>query len=653
MNPREYRPEVDGLRAVAVIPVVLFHWSPEWLRGGFLGVDVFFVISGFLITSIVLDDLRCGSFTLQAFWERRVRRILPALVAMVGSTLIAGFVLTPAFDHAALGNQAVAALLSVANLYYWRMSGDYWGQTAEQMPLLHTWSLSVEEQFYLVFPLAVLLIHRRRPAFIPGVILLAIAISLGLFLLGMYRGFIGTFYLLPARAWELAAGGLLATVPQPEFDRCVRRGGEWLPWLAVIGLGMILASYRLVSRMSGSVVLLVVGTVLVLAFSRRGPCGAILSSPPLVYVGKASYSLYLWHWPCLVLAAHPNLQMDAWAAFGVSCFAAVLSYEFIEKYTRRRPGILAAIGFSYLAVLVAAVAMAFSNGEYDTAGFSRPGSHAYVYDLGDVSHDGYRAALARAGKTHDLAVPSFAGDAYREGGVIVGPEARPQVVVIGDSHGATWSHAIRGVTEKLGLTASFYSAMGISPFAILPPEPSQSADRSFSAEAFQRARLKFIASWRPEIVIVGARWSRYEWEDVVGLIRFLDENAGCTLLLEQPPELAITDRSPMQWLAFKKLVPEDGRKVWLPQGNLKRYERGRRLVRRLVEEFPRCEVVPVADLYADDYRVLVLDGRNLLYLDDDHLTDIGSEVAAGRIENAIAKASRVRGEEQPTSATVP
>jgi hypothetical protein len=139
----------------------------------------------------------------------------------------------------------------------------------------------------------------------------------------------------------------------------------------------------------------------------------------------------------------------------------------------------------------------------------------------------------------------------------------------------------------------------------------------------------------PDIVIVCARWSIYKAQDATPLLAFLQRHAGRTLLVEQPPELAIVDRSTIQWLAFKKIRPEEGRRAWLPEGNREQYERGRRLVRQFAAEYPRCEVVPVSDLYTRDSEVLVLDGRDVVYLDDDHLTDFGTELAAGRIEAAI------------------
>jgi len=637
MSARGYRPEIDGLRAVAVIPVVLFHLGLDWLRGGYLGVDVFFVISGFLITSIVLDDLHAGRFSFRDFWARRIRRILPPLLVMVGATLLAACFLTPTFDHPSVGRQAVAALFSVANVHFWRTTGDYWGLQAEQMPLLHTWSLSVEEQFYLLFPLAIWIIHRWRPTWVPAALVLLAATSFGLFLYGLNRSPTATFYLLPTRAWELAVGCGLATVCRPS-GRDAAGPRAWHSWLAIAGLFMILATYSLLPEMNGGVAVTVMGAALVLAFAGSGLCYTILSWPPLVYVGKASYSLYLWHWPFLVFAAHPNVQQNRWLACGLSCIAAVVSYEWIEKTTRRRPGILPAIGFGYLAVLAGAVAMMYSMSEYDTSAFERPTTHAYCYNVGDVDGDEYRRTVARAGRTHELPEPTFAPDAYREGGVIVGTAKAPQVVVLGDSHGATWSHVIREVTSKLDLTTSFYSAMGVSPFVKLPLKTPPAAGAGFDAAVLQASRLAFIEKWHPDIVIVCARWSKYERKDAADLLGFLEQHAGRTLLLEQPPELAITDRDPMKWLAFKHVKPQEGRRFWLPQGNVDRYERGRSLIRQLASEFPRCEVVPVSDLYARDSEVLVLDGGDVLYLDDDHLTDRGTEMAAGRIEEAIVGA---------------
>ena len=202
-----YRPEVDGLRAVAVLAVVLFH-AGLGFPGGYIGVDVFFVISGYLITSLIINDLEQGRFTLTNFWERRARRIIPALAAVVPATLIAGwFLLTPR-DYADLGKSAACQSVFGANFYFWRTTlGGYFAGAADEMPLLHTWSLAVEEQFYLIVPLTLAGLFR-----IPGLrtrrVLFAlfgagILVSLLVSLYGVAHYRVAAFYLLPTRAWEL------------------------------------------------------------------------------------------------------------------------------------------------------------------------------------------------------------------------------------------------------------------------------------------------------------------------------------------------------------------------------------------------------------------------------------------------------------------
>ncbi|MEM8671745.1 MAG: acyltransferase [Planctomycetota bacterium] len=205
----EYRPEIDGLRAFAVIPVILFHFGADWIPGGFVGVDVFFVISGFLITSILKRDLENGTFSIRDFWARRIRRILPAMIFVTACTLAVShaFVFRP--EQLKIGEQALASVLSLANVYFWRHTGDYWGTEAEQSPFLHAWSLSVEEQFYLFFPCILWLIYRYRPRWLQGFVLAGIVGSLALFLWGVEAHPTATFYLLPTRIWELGAGSLL------------------------------------------------------------------------------------------------------------------------------------------------------------------------------------------------------------------------------------------------------------------------------------------------------------------------------------------------------------------------------------------------------------------------------------------------------------
>lgn len=296
----DYRDDVDGLRAVAVMLVLVFHFDLFASgKAGFLGVDVFFVISGYLITAIVLRELGAGRFALGRFYLRRVRRLAPALFATLALTLAAGAVLLLPADFAELSRQTLAAQFYVANLYYWKHV-NYFGLGAGDSFLLHTWSLAVEEQFYLLYPLVLLLLHRalrRHVALAIGLALLA-SFALNVALVGPKPE--ATFYLLPTRAWELLVGGWLAAAGIDQ--RLPRRAGPALGWLGAALIALSVLLYRDTTRFPGAFALLpVLGAAAVIA-ARGGPVSRLLAQPPVVYVGKISYPLYLVHWPVHLFA---------------------------------------------------------------------------------------------------------------------------------------------------------------------------------------------------------------------------------------------------------------------------------------------------------------------------------------------------------------
>lgn len=197
MSAIKYRPEVDGLRAVAVIPVVLFHLGALWVPGGFVGVDVFFVISGYLITAIILKEQSAGTFTFRGFWMRRVRRILPAMLAMLFVTGVASYFIMFGPAWKGIGEQVVSAIFIYANVEMWQLAGNYWGPAAENAPLLHTWSLSVEEQFYLFYPLLLLLLLKFVPKRTFALVLLGTAFSFAVGLYATKHSPSAAFYFLP------------------------------------------------------------------------------------------------------------------------------------------------------------------------------------------------------------------------------------------------------------------------------------------------------------------------------------------------------------------------------------------------------------------------------------------------------------------------
>ncbi|HSV69847.1 MAG TPA: acyltransferase family protein [Methylibium sp.] len=340
---RGYRADIDGLRAVAVLLVLVFHFDLLAAgKAGFVGVDVFFVISGYLITGIVWRQLERGEFGLAAFYRNRVRRLAPALLAVLLLTLAAGLALLLPHELLELGRQALASQFYLANLYFWR-NVSYFGLGADSVFLLHTWSLAVEEQFYLLYPLLLLAVHRGLRRHLGTVLVVAFLLSFALNLAFVERKPEATFYLLPTRAWELLAGALLAARPAAARWMTSARIAAATGAAGIALIAAAVLSYSEATRFPGLFALLpVLGAVgVILAGSGgRGPVAALLSRPGVVYIGRISYPLYLVHWPMHVLAGL-WLQNDyTWplrAALFVAAFVlAALIHHLVEEPIRRR-----------------------------------------------------------------------------------------------------------------------------------------------------------------------------------------------------------------------------------------------------------------------------------------------------------------------------
>ncbi|MDH5679004.1 MAG: acyltransferase, partial [Nitrospinota bacterium] len=334
-----YRPDIDGLRAVAVAPVVLFHAGFSQVSGGFVGVDVFFVISGYLITGIIQRDLEKGEFSLAGFYERRARRILPALYFVLFSCLAAGWFIYLPLDFQFLAKSSISTAFFSSNFFFWQEGGNYFARDSDFFTLLHTWSLAVEEQFYIVYPpVLMFLFYARIPAawIIAGLTLLSV--SLAYSLAGAAPN--AAFYLAPARAWELGLGALLAHGAVPGIQR------RWLREVAAAGgLVAIIASVMLIERSNAGMALLVpcLGAAAIIHAGASGPSFAanLLSWRPVVFVGLVSYSLYLWHWPIFVFlreySAQTTLSEDVrYQAMAAAFLLSAITWAFIERPFRNR-----------------------------------------------------------------------------------------------------------------------------------------------------------------------------------------------------------------------------------------------------------------------------------------------------------------------------
>lgn len=351
-----YRPDIDGLRALAVLVVCVFHAFPAMLPGGFVGVDVFFVISGFLITSILHKDMQGGTFSLATFYARRVRRIFPSLLFTLVLVLALGWFVCLDDEYRQVGKHVVASATFTSNLVYYLESG-YFDAAAESKPLLNLWSLAVEEQFYIVWPLLLFLVHRRTWSFIAWVSALAGLSLLVSEMLLWYRP-AASFFMPFSRFWELAAGGLAAY--------CLSRGmwrlsGVRASVLALSGLALILSSCLWLDptvAFPGVWAIPPVAGALLLIIAVDSPVNRrFLSSPPLVWLGLISYPLYLLHWPLLTFVRIVTPNPSATEILVCMALAVALSYlllRVVETPVRRRGG-RSAVGVCVLALAVLAL----------------------------------------------------------------------------------------------------------------------------------------------------------------------------------------------------------------------------------------------------------------------------------------------------------
>lgn len=370
-----YRPDIDGLRAIAVLSVVIYHVNKNLVPGGYVGVDIFFVISGFLITGNIWSEIQGGKFSLVDFYVRRIHRIYPAFVVVTAFTLAAGCCLMLAPDLVRLARSAFWAALSAPNVYFWKyLDTSYFAAAAEQEPLLHMWSLGVEEQFYFIWPVFLLLLSRAfwKSRMVAG----AVAAAIGVFSFAYAQEFLNsapkfTYYMLPARAGELLFGAVMALFLQRKdvAGRVVSIPRWMAEGCAVIGLSLLICSLAILNSSSDfpgiNSIWPCLGAALLIVAGSGGAwiSRTIMSFSGLVFIGLISYSLYLWHWPVLAFIRYFYGHVNFVAGLFALAFMAVtswLSYRFVELPARRwRPGSLRSAFFVWFVPLMALTGMSF------------------------------------------------------------------------------------------------------------------------------------------------------------------------------------------------------------------------------------------------------------------------------------------------------
>lgn len=441
MRDLRYRSDIDGLRALAVAVVVLFHLRTGVFGGGYVGVDVFFVISGFLITGVIDKEVGEGCFSILAFYERRARRILPALFLTTAAVVVVGWFLFLPDEYRELGSRVVAVAAFASNLLFWRQA-DYFAGPVDMEPLLHTWSLAVEEQFYIVWPLLLLVLARFGGAgrarvtrwVVTGGALVSFALSVAL--IDVDRT--GDYYLLPTRAWELAAGAMLALGVVPPV-----RGRGPAEVLAAAGLALILASAVLLGRTSVfpgvNALWPVLGSALLIHADTGHVTrvGRVLGARPMVAIGLISYSLYLIHWPIIVFVKYQLLRdptpLETLAMLVAMIGLAWLSWRFVERPFRnrhrfRRWTILGGSAVAIMVLVAAGLVMFRTNG----LPFRFPGVAPRVVD---ATHEEANATCFLNGRSAD----HWSGT----GCFLVPPNGGPNTLLWGDSHANQYREVFR------------------------------------------------------------------------------------------------------------------------------------------------------------------------------------------------------------------
>ena len=498
-----YRREIDGLRALAVLPVMLFHAGFSGFSGGFVGVDVFFVISGYLITGILINEQANGTFTLTGFYERRARRILPALFVVLLACLPFAWAWLLPSDLKAFARSLAAAAISLSNILFWRESG-YFDTSSELKPLLHTWSLGVEEQYYMVFPLLLLGLARWRPHWTPHVLWAGAALSLALAQWAALHQPSLAFYLLPTRGWELLAGALLAyyhSRPAPRIPHAaaLNQAGSLLG-LAMVAYAVLRFDQH--TPFPGVYALLpTLGAVLMIACAQPGTwVGCLLATPLLVGIGLISYSAYLWHQPVLAFARYYLMTQPRPAVMAALLLLilglAWLSWRYVERPFRHKNGvsrrhifIASLVGCSgfFLLGLAGQLSQGFA-WKFDAT--------VKAIDHSKTQSQKREACWARLSRDRSFAHACELGDTRQTA----------SFVLFGDSHAGTLVDVLHQQARAQGIHGLDYTFR-----SCIPVMGSQSTERDETSQTCQALRQAFFdpatLNALPPTVILAARWT--------------------------------------------------------------------------------------------------------------------------------------------------
>ena len=624
MQNSGYRPDIDGLRALAVISVVIFHFNPNWLPGGFIGVDIFFVISGFLITGIVYKEVELGKFSFKKFFMRRVRRILPAALFVTLATLVFGAIFMLPEDVKDLSESAFASTLSLANVYFWLfLDNGYFATSTDTVPLLHMWSLGVEEQFYLIWPALLLIIYKLggpRKLFLSSIILCT-----AFFILSEYYARTDAefaYYMLPSRAGELLVGCLTYMLTRGD-----RKDISSLSSLLLSTSGALLITWSFIYVDKGSnfpgVVSLAptVGAALIIASGSLGKSllGKILSLSPIVWIGLLSFSLYLWHWP--ILAFYRYAYGEPTLIGGLICLAliilfTVISYRYVE--TPFRTGHIKRVKSPVFSAILGIVIIIFSGITYSKDGYV---SDDYAQRVNTMTE----MTKPAPSSPYVCQTSEFNDEFLSDERCLIGPYGPPPSVLIwGDSNSAHYIGYLREIAEDTGVTMRNAAHSACVPF--LNNSRKFVTNHQDSCEKFNQAISEDLKNY--ETIIIGASWSSYASrdstfeEELRKTIDQLSQEASNVIIAEKAPIFMNYDRQCSQKSIIIPLMNCSERSRIIDNGN----HPVNRLIEEIAEEYENVSTLSIRNLICNGNTCEAYLNDTPLYYNSTHLSALGSEL---------------------------
>jgi len=649
-----YRPDIDGLRAIAVLAVVVFHASPVLLPGGFVGVDVFFVISGFLISRIIFEKLEQGNFSFSGFYAARVRRIFPALLVVLAVCLVMGWLALLPDEFSSLGQHVLASAAFVQNVVLWQEAG-YFDVATELKPLMHLWSLAVEEQFYIVYPLLIWAAWRLGWPVLPVITVLGVA-SFGMNLVGMSQDPAQTFFLTHTRVWELLVGAAIARF-------AVRGWHVPMPWanlLSGAGLLLLVASGVLVHQgraFPGAWALLpVLGAgALILAGSQACFNRRFLVLRPVVFIGLISYPLYLWHWPLLSFARiMENGTPAVWIrviAVALSLMLAWLTWKFVETPIRFGT----ATRFKIPALVLGSFLLA-GTGYLTYLQDGYPGRADVKIRTIETSME-FQAKYRQENRDCQARFPEF----VRSFCLLSKPD-QPEILLLGDSHAYYLFPGLSDAVAASGKTLAQFGASGCPIFfdterfdkrvdsachprmrkiltyaeqdptvqtvILLQRGPLHIMGTGFGEPEKHQTDIQLVNMNRPDLVD-NAQVFEYGMRET--LRRFAQNNKKVIFVLDNPelhfdPKSCISSR-PLRLTSASVRSP-----CAVSQRDFEERNRVyRNIVNRVLLDFPKVKLVDASIPFCDGTRCWAKKGEELYYLDSHHLSSHGVRLVAKQI----------------------